>query len=111
VRETGRNGFQTQVIKELEREFPGCFIQKLDPNYRQGVPDLLMLWGVHWAVLEVKGKRPSPSDFEPNQEWYIDHLNEMSYSACVYPENLEDVLHGIQQAFQSRRPSRRAQRK
>lgn len=110
MRETGRNGFQTRLIKELERRFPGCVIHKLDANYRQGIPDLLMLWGSHWAILEVKGERPNPSDFEPNQEWYIDLFNSMSYSACVYPENLEDVLHGIQQAFESHRTPLRTQR-
>lgn len=110
MRETGRNGFQSQLIKELERRFPGCVILKNDPNYRQGIPDLLLLYGDRWAILEVKGKKPTARDFEPNQEWYIEHLNEMSFSACIYPENEEDVLNDLQQQFQTRRRSRVSQR-
>jgi hypothetical protein len=91
--------FQPRLIKMLESRFPGCFILKNDPNYRQGVPDLLLLYGRNWAILEVKRKPPKPSDYEPNQEWYIEQLNAMSFSACVYPENAEEVLDALEQAF------------
>lgn len=111
MRETGPNGFQTKLIKELSRRFPGCFILKNDANYLQGVPDLLVLYEAKWAMLECKRKRPtSPRDFEPNQEWYIEKLNAMSFSACVYPENMEDVLDALQQTFQPRRRTRVPQR-
>ena len=96
--------FQPKLIKEIRDLFPGCVIQKLDTSYQQGIPDLLILWHVHWAVLEVKRKPPTKaSDFEPNQEWWIDLLNGMSFSACIYPENKDEVLFELQQAFQSGR--------
>lgn len=103
--------FQAKLIKKLRKLFPGCIIQKLDTSYQQGIPDLLILFGDKWAVLEVKRKRPTrESDFEPNQEWFIDTLNEMSFSACIYPENEEEVLNDLQHALQPRRTARVPQR-
>ena len=103
--------FQAWLIKELRKLFPGCVIQKLDSGYQQGIPDLLILFGDRWAVLEVKKKRPTKaSDFEPNQEYFIEKLNEMSFCACVYPENVEDVLDAIQQSLQPHRRARISQR-
>jgi len=99
--------YQAGLIDRMERRFPGCLIQKLDTQYRQGIPDLLILHGPYWAILEVKRKRPTKaSDFEPNQEWYIEQLNQMSFSACIYPENEEDVLHEMELAFRPRRAAR-----
>lgn len=101
------NGYQAKLIKKLRKLFPGCEIQKLDSGYQQGIPDLLVLYGPHWAILEVKRKKPTrPEDFEANQEWFIDHFNRMSFSACIYPENEEAVLNDLQQAFRARRSSR-----
>lgn len=104
------SAYQAKLIKKLKRLFPDCLIQKLDTSYQQGIPDLLILWEHQWAVLEVKRKRPAASDFEPNQEWFIDHLNAMSFSACIYPENEEEVLDALQYAFQSRRETCLSQR-
>jgi hypothetical protein len=93
--------YQAGLIKRLKRRFPGCFILKNDTEYCQGVPDLLVLYETMWAMLEVKRKRPTKeSDFEPNQEWYISMLNSMSYAACIYPENEEEVLDDLQRAFE-----------
>lgn len=89
--------FQRDLIKELETIFPGCVVLKNDPELRQGIPDLLLLWGKHWAALEVK--RTIFAKFQPNQEWYLDHLDNMSYAAMICPENKELVIHDLQQAF------------
>lgn len=91
--------FQSGLIKELERLFPGCLVMKLDANYIQGIPDLLVLYGERWAVLECK--RSAKATRRPNQEHYISRLDEMSFSRFVYPENREDVLHELQQAFRA----------
>lgn len=91
--------FQAQLHSELKLMFPGCVIHKLDANYQQGIPDTLILWGRHWAVLELK--RSLDEDFEPNQEWFIDKLNKMSFSAMICPENKEDVLNALQLAFRA----------
>jgi hypothetical protein len=97
------NKYQAKLIKKLERMFPGCIVLKLDPIYRQGMPDLLLLWKNYWASLEVKPSASASS--QPNQGYYIEQLNEMSFATYIYPENEEEVLNALQQAF---RPPRRA---
>lgn len=105
MRETGRSGFTTRLIKELEYRFPGCVIFRQDPNHtHQGIPDLLILWRDRWAMLESKGAIDKPK--RPNQEFYVDFYNELSFAAFIYPENEEDVLNDLQQSFQARRRSR-----
>jgi hypothetical protein len=104
--------FQTEVRHSIEQLLPGSWVLKLDSSYLQGIPDLLVIWRDRWAILEVKRREPrGPRDFEPNQPWYLDTFNEMSFAACIYPENKEEVLRGLHQAFTARRPSRVSQRK
>lgn len=91
------NKFQSDLIIELKDMFPGCMILKNDPNYIQGIPDLLLLWGKRWAILECKRSADAP--YQPNQPHYIERLNEMSFSAAIYPENKEEVLRELQSAF------------
>jgi hypothetical protein len=70
---------------------------KTDASYQQGIPDLIILWKEYWASLEVK---PSESAFaQPNQKYYIQRLNDMSFAAYIYPENEQEVLNALQQAF------------
>lgn len=103
--------YKTGLIKRLRLRFPGCVILKNDASYQQGVPDLIILWQDRWAMLEVKSKKPTSSnDFEPNQEWYIETLNQMSYSACIYPGNEEEVMNEIQSTFTARRKARVSKR-
>jgi hypothetical protein len=83
---------------ELERRFPGCKIIKQDPNTsHQGIPDRLVLWQEHWALLETK--RATKSARRPNQEYYVDEYNDMSFSAFVHPANMQEVLDEMEQAF------------
>lgn len=99
--------YQAGLIKKLKRLYPGCIVLKNDSSYMQGIPDLLVLFKDRWAALEVKVREPKSSQaFEPNQEWFLETMNEMSYAACIFPENEEDILSGLQQAFSSRRTSR-----
>lgn len=91
--------FQTDVMNQIREMFPGCIILKNDANYTQGIPDWLILWGPHWAVLEVK--RDKNSRTRPNQPWYVETMNKMSYAAFIYPENKEEVLNGLQSAFRT----------
>ena len=81
---------------------------KLDSSEWQGIPDQLILWKDRWAILEMKRSANSP--FQPNQEYYIDQFNQMSYSSVVYPENKEAVLNDLQHAFGTRRTSRNSLR-
>lgn len=94
--------YQPHLIKRIEKEIlPGSYVRKIDAQ--QGWPDLLILWRIRWALLEVKVKKPRFSDFEPNQLWWIDEFNSMSFAACIYPENEEEVLNALSQTLRSSR--------
>ena len=90
--------FQSNLIKELKRLFPGCIVMKNDSSHTQGIPDLLVLYKDKWASLEVK--RSIGAKRQPNQEYYVDKMNDMSFSRFICPENKKEVLHELQQAFQ-----------
>ncbi len=92
------SGFQDKLIKELKIMFPGCIVMKNDSSYIQGIPDLLILYCDKWASLECK--RNANAAKQPNQEYYVGLMNEMSFSKFIYPENKEEVLHELQQAFE-----------
>lgn len=94
--------YQARLIKKIERLIPGSYVRKHD--MQQGWPDLLILAPGFWAILEVKRSTPTcADDFEPNQEWWIEEFDSMSFSACIYPENEKEVLHALQQTFRARR--------
>lgn len=98
------NRFKTKLVSELKDMFPGCIILHMDPNEIQGIPDLLILYEDKWAALE--GKKTANSSHRPNQDYYVELMNNMSFAAYIYPENKEEVLHELQQAFRSRRATR-----
>lgn len=87
------NIYQRSLIKRLKEEIPGSIILKNDPNYIQGIPDLLLLVGDRWFALEVKRSASAPH--RPNQDYYIDRMNEMSAAYYVYPENEDEVIDEI----------------
>lgn len=89
--------FQSKLIFRLKELFPGCIVLKNDANYIQGFPDLTVLWKNKWALLECK--RTSEAHKQPNQEYYVNRGNEMSFARFICPENEEEVLHDLQQAF------------
>lgn len=91
------SAFQAQLIKELEDLYPGCVILKNDSSYIQGFPDLTVFYNDRWAVLECKRSKDEPH--RPNQDYYVDKLNKMSYSSFIFPENKEKVLNELEQAF------------
>lgn len=92
-------GFQDDLIDDLEFMFPGCMIMKLDSSYIQGIPDLLILYEDKWAVLECK--KNASAKKQPNQTYYVNKMNRMSFAAFIYPENKEEVLYELQRAFQA----------
>lgn len=91
--------FQSNLIKELKKIFVGCIVMKLDSSYIQGIPDLLILYKDKWATLECK--KSSRAHKQPNQEYYVDILNKMSFARFICPENKEEILNELQQAFKS----------
>lgn len=89
--------FQKELMDEIRKQYPGCVILKNDSSYIQGFPDWTILYKNKWAVLEAKRSRTA--DKQPNQPYYVDKLNGMSYSRFVYPENKDEVLQELQQIF------------
>ena len=98
------NKFKTDLIKELKEMFPGCIITHLDPIDIQGIPDLCIFYKDKWAVLEAK--RSEHSQHRPNQDYYVEIMDNMSFAAFIYPENKEDVLYDLQRSFKTRRVAR-----
>jgi hypothetical protein len=95
---------QARLIKRINKEMPDAVVLKTDPNYKQGFPDLLILRGKRWAALEVKREEHAPH--RPNQDYWVQRLNRMSFARFIYPENEEEILHGIRQALGDRRTTR-----
>lgn len=90
--------FQKELIDKIEAKFPGCIIMKNDSSYIQGIPDLTILHKNKWAMLECK--KHGKASHQPNQDYYVQKANEMSYAAFVYPENEAEVLNELEQALQ-----------
>ena len=84
------NKFQAGLIKELKKMFPGCIVMKNDSSYIQGIPDLLILFRDKWASLECK--KNARAKKQPNQEYYVGLMDDMSFSRFVCPENKDVVL-------------------
>lgn len=91
--------FQAALIVELRETFPGCYVLKNNPNRLQGIPDLLILWHDRWAVLECKKSASAPT--RPNQPYYVEKWNQMSFAAFIHPENKKEVLRALQSAFRA----------
>lgn len=91
--------FQAELKKELKEMFPGCIVTKLDSGDIQGIPDLLVLYKNKWATLENKRIKNAPK--RPNQEYYVEKMNEMSFSRFIYPENKEEILNELRETFES----------
>lgn len=90
--------FQGKLIKEIKTKFPGSIVLKTDPDYIQGFPDLLILFNKHWAALECK--REPKAHVQPNQEFYIDFLNRLSFASFICPESKEEVLDAMGRSFE-----------
>lgn len=93
------NKFQANLIKKLKKDYPGCFILKNDPTYIQGIPDLLVLYKDKWAALECK--KSSKARHQPNQDYYVEQMNKMSFSSFISPENEDEVLTELRHRFEN----------
>ena len=96
--------FQSKLIKKLYQRYPDCIVLKTDPTYKQGLPDLLVLIGKRWLALEVK--KSKNAHHQPNQDYYVNKMNRMSFARFISPENEEEVLREIQQSFKPCRHAR-----
>lgn len=93
--------FKSNLINELETRFPGCIVAHLDGSETQGIPDLIVLYKNKWAALE--GKKTATSAVRPNQPYYVDLMNRMSFASFIYPENKDEVLDRLSKHFLNRR--------
>jgi hypothetical protein len=91
------NKFKTKLIKEIKARFPGSFVFHLDPTEMQGAPDLLVIYKNKWAMLE--GKKNAKATTRPNQEYYVDLFNKLSFAQIIFPENAEEVLDEMERSF------------
>ena len=89
------SGFQDKLKEELKKLFPGCMIFKMDQI--QGIPDLLILYKDKWASLEKK--KSLKAKHQPNQDYYVDLMNKMSFSRFICPENKDEVLEELKKIF------------
>ena len=81
----------------LLRQIPIKFIHTR-PHHRS-FPDVIVLCGKKWAGLEFK--RSANASAQPNQSFYVDLFDEMSFARFVYPDNAEDVLNDLERLFTS----------
>lgn len=96
--------FQHDLIEKIYSIFPECLVLKNDPNYLRGVPDLSIFYKNKWAVLEVKrdiSEMSKKTSSILSQQFYIRKLDKMSFARFIYPQNEEEVLNELQQAFES----------
>lgn len=89
--------FQKELMDEIKEMYPGCVVIKNDSSYIQGFPDWTILYEDKWAVLECK--REEGASKQPNQDYYVERLDDMSFSRFVYPENKEEVLDQLCRVF------------
>jgi len=91
------SAFQSRLIKKLKDRFPGCVVLKNDAGYLQGFPDLTVFYKDRWAALECK--QSASARHQPNQEYYVNYLNGMSFARFIFPENEEEVLRDLERTF------------
>lgn len=92
--------YQAKLVKKLMKMFPDSIVMKNDSGYLQGIPDLTVLNGNQWAFLECK--RSADEAHQANQDDYIQAANDGgAFGRFIYPENEQEVLHELQQAFRS----------
>lgn len=104
--------FQNTILKKaLKQHFPEAIVQKNDPVDNQGFPDLTILLGPRYAVLEVKkseaeyiseqGSREAymKDSRRHNQRYYIEKINNVGFAAFIYPENMDDIIEELHRFF------------
>lgn len=98
------NVYQRSLIKKIKEKFKGCIVLKNDSSYIQGIPDLLVLYKDKWAALECK--KDAKSKHRPNQDYYVEKMNDMSFARFIYPENEKEVLDDLEGTFKTKGISR-----
>lgn len=103
------SGFKARVVKYIREELlPGCILTTGNSASQQGIPDVFIVYRDKWAMLEFK--RAEDSIHQPNQDYFVNMLDDWSFAAFIYPENEEEVLRDLQSALEPRRTARVSQR-
>lgn len=89
------SGFQDSLRYELMQRYPESMIFKMDQI--QGIPDMLILYKNKYAFLE--NKKSANAKHQPNQDYYVNKLNNMSFARFVFPENRDMVLEELDLYF------------
>ena len=97
IKKPRESKFQKDLMDEIREIYPGCVIIKNDSEYLQGFPDWTIFYKDKWAVLEAKRDKDAPA--QPNQPYYVELLDNMSFSRFVYPENKTEVLDELSKIF------------
>lgn len=100
---------------KLEREFQSKLVLRLEAMIGKdgyvllkpgawseiaGFPDLLIIHKNGWAALECK--RSSAAEYQPLQEHYLEHLNQLFFASVIHPGNEERVLDELRQKLRLR---------
>ena len=93
------NKFQAELIRKIKDRFTGSIVLKNDSSYKQGIPDLTVLYKNKWAALECKKK--DKASHRPNQDYYISKMDEMSFARFIYPQNAKEVLDELERSFET----------
>lgn len=93
------NEYQSGLIDRIKQRFDGCIVLKNDSSYIQGIPDLTVLYKNRWATLECK--EHAKAKHRPNQDHYVERMNNMSFSAFIYPENEGEILDEMERSFKT----------
>lgn len=64
---------------------------------QRSMPDVIVLCGEKWAALEFK--RSSQAAHRPNQDYFVDKLDQMSFATFVHPQNEEEVINELEFFF------------
>lgn len=91
------NSYQEGLKKRIKARFKHAIVAKMNPNDIQGIPDLVVIFKKHWALLECK--RHEDAARRPNQEFYVDFYNKWSFASFINPDNEEEVLNAMEQSF------------
>lgn len=99
ARKTPEGRFKEAFSKDLDYLFPGIKLLKNDEQLLQGVPDSLLLYNDRWAMLEFKAS--ATADEQPNQRYYVELFDQMSFAAFVYPENADEIMTELTRHFEA----------
>lgn len=92
--------YQQELIKRIYERYGRVFVLKNDSSYIQGIPDLGIFLPKTWAWLEVKPYADAPH--QPNQDYYVDKAKDMAFGSFIFPENEEEILHGLDEFIKKR---------